>query len=63
LFWSAWVSGEPCNDAHRDTGEAIEVLALPLKDTQSFMEDADLAKSAGLLYGLLWLRSAKALHA
>ena len=48
---------------HRDTGEAIEVLALPLKDTQRFMDDANLAKSAGLLFGLLWLRTAKTLHA
>ena len=40
----------------RDTGEAIEVLALPLKQSQEFM-DADLNQSAGLLFGLLWLRA------
>ena len=39
----------------RDTGEAIEVLALPLNKSQEFM-DADLNQSAGLLFGLLWLR-------
>ena len=45
--------------ARRDTGEAIEVLALPLADAQGFMDDAALPKSAGLLFGLLWLRSHK----
>ena len=43
----------------RDTGEAIEVLALPLAEAQAFMDDTALPKSAGLLYGLLWLRSRK----
>ena len=42
---------------NRDTGEAIEVLALPLKESQAFMDDASIAKSAGLLFGLLWLRN------
>ena len=42
--------------ACRDTGEAIEVLALPLAEAQAFMDDTALPKSAGLLYGLLWLR-------
>jgi len=35
------------------------VLALPLADAQGFMDDAALPKSAGLLFGLLWLRSHK----
>jgi hypothetical protein len=43
--------------ASRDTGEAIEVLALPMKDSQAFMDDRSLPKSAGLLFGLLWLRN------
>ena len=33
------------------------MLALPLADAQAFMDDTALPKSAGLLYGLLWLRS------
>lgn len=45
----------------RDTGEAIEVLALPLDTAQAFMDDHSLFKSAGLLFGLLWLRTEKAL--
>jgi len=45
--------------ARRDTGEAIEVLALPLADAQGFMDDAALLQSAGLLFWLLWLRSHK----
>jgi hypothetical protein len=49
----------PCAHMRRDTGEAIEVLALPLADAQGFMDDTALPKSAGLLFGLLWLRSHK----
>ncbi|CAL8470972.1 g10514 [Coccomyxa elongata] len=45
----------------QDTGEAIEVLALPLDTAQAFMDDHSLFKSAGLLFGLLWLRTEKAL--
>ena len=45
----------------RDTGEAIEVLALPLDKAQAFMDDHSLYKSAGLLFGLLWLRTEKSL--
>lgn len=41
----------------RADGEAIEVLALPLAQADAFMADDALAKSPGLLYGLLWLRS------
>ncbi len=43
----------------RETGEAIEVLALPLDSAQAFMDDTALPKSAGLLFGLLWLRNQK----
>lgn len=43
----------------RDTGEAIEVLSLPLDMAQAFMDDHSLYKSAGLLFGLLWLRTLK----
>lgn len=42
---------------NRDTGEAIEVLALPLTESQGFMDDPSIAKSAGLLFGLMWLRN------
>lgn len=37
------------------------MLALPLDKAQEFMDDHSLAKSAGLLFGLLWLRTNKAL--
>ena len=38
-----------------DTGEAIEVLALPLACAPAFIADASMCRSAGLLYGLQWL--------
>ena len=33
------------------------MLALPLKESQAFMDDPSIAKSAGLLFGLMWLRN------
>ena len=41
----------------RDTGERIEVLALPLDESKGFTEDPAYPKSAGLLFGLMWLRA------
>lgn len=38
------------------------MLALPLDRAQAFMDDHSLAKSAGLLFGLMWLRTDKALE-
>jgi hypothetical protein len=35
-------------------GEAIEVLALPLERTLPFVLDSGVAKSPGLMFGLLW---------
>jgi hypothetical protein len=35
-------------------GEAIEVLALPLESTTAFVLDSSMAKSPGLMFGLLW---------
>lgn len=43
----------------RNTGEAIEVLALPVAQAESFEKDEDMPKSAGLLFGLMWLRNQK----
>lgn len=36
------------------TGEAIEVLALPFNSVPDFVTDAKVAKSTGLMFGLLW---------
>jgi hypothetical protein len=36
------------------TGEAIEVLALPFDSVPAFVTDAKVAKSTGLMFGLLW---------
>jgi hypothetical protein len=36
------------------TGEAIEVLALPFNSVPAFVTDAKVAKSTGLMFGLLW---------
>ena len=38
-----------------DSGEAIEVLALPLEQAAGFLADSTICKSAGLCYGLQWL--------
>lgn len=37
-------------------GEAIEVLALPVERIPDFLDDERIAKSAGAMYALLWLR-------
>jgi len=37
-------------------GEAIQVLALPICDIDSFMADSSKPKSAGLMWGLLWMK-------
>jgi len=37
-------------------GEAIEVLALPLESVDAFLSDPRLVRSAGLMFGLLWLQ-------
>ena len=37
-----------------DHGEAIEVLALPVSQARAFLLDDSLAKSAGLLFSLMW---------
>jgi UDP-sugar diphosphatase len=39
-----------------DTGESIEVLALPLEQADAFVFDSSLAKSPGLMFGVLWLQ-------
>jgi hypothetical protein len=36
------------------TGEAIEVLALPFASVPKFVMDVGIAKSTGLMFGLLW---------
>jgi hypothetical protein len=36
------------------TGEAIEVLALPFNSVPDFVTDTKVAKSTGLMFGLLW---------
>ena len=41
----------------RDSVERIEVLSLPLKESKAFTEDPSYPKSAGLLFGLMWLRA------
>lgn len=33
------------------------MLALPLNDSKGFTEDPSYPKSAGLLFGLMWLRA------
>ncbi len=38
-------------------GEAIEVLALPMKRCQEFIADVHTPKSAGLVLGMLWLQA------
>ncbi|KAF6263726.1 NUDIX hydrolase domain-like protein [Scenedesmus sp. NREL 46B-D3] len=40
------------------TGEAIEVLALPFSSVPRFVTDASIAKSTGLMFGLLWAHNA-----
>ena len=42
---------------YRDTVERIEVLSLPLQESKAFTEDPSYPKSAGLLFGLMWLRT------
>lgn len=37
-------------------GEAIEVLALPMGDAAGLVADDSIAKSAGMMFGLLWLQ-------
>lgn len=39
-----------------DTGESIEILALPLERAEEFIMDDTLAKSPGLMFGALWLK-------
>jgi hypothetical protein len=39
-----------------DTGESIEILALPLKQADGFIFDDMLPKSPGLMFGLMWLQ-------
>ena len=39
-----------------DTGESIEILALPLERADDFLFDGQLARSPGLMFGLLWLQ-------
>lgn len=38
-------------------GEAIEVLALPVKNIEAFIADDTIVRSAGLMFGLLWLQT------
>lgn len=40
------------------TGEAIEVLALPFSSVPQFVMDDSIAKSTGLMFGLLWAHNA-----
>ena len=39
----------------RDSGEAIELLLLPLSNALDFATDSSLQKSAGLLFGIMYL--------
>jgi hypothetical protein len=39
------------------TGEAIEVLSLPFANVRPFLADSSVAKSPGLMYGLLWAQT------
>ena len=38
-------------------GEAIEVLALPTSSIDAFISDDSIVRSAGLMFGLLWLQA------
>lgn len=38
-------------------GEAIEVLALPMANVDAFIADDAIVRSAGLMFGLLWLQA------
>lgn len=38
------------------SGEAIEVLSLPLDQSDAFIKDTTISKSAGVCFGLLWLK-------
>lgn len=38
-------------------GEAIEVLALPISSIDAFISDDAITRSAGLMFGLLWLQA------
>jgi hypothetical protein len=42
---------------HSDTGEAIEVLALPMSQSGAFLTNDDISKSPGILFGLMWLHA------
>ena len=41
---------------HAD-GEAIELLGLPLENIDAFLMDADVPKTSGAMFGLLWAKS------
>ncbi len=41
-----------------ETGEAIEVLALPFASAHAFALDCSLSKSPGLMFGLVWAHQA-----
>lgn len=46
-----------CLHAHRrDTGESIEILALPMDNAEAFIFDENLPKSPGVMFGVLWLQ-------
>ena len=51
------LQGSDSTNCCRNTGERIEVLALPLDESRGFTEDPSYPKSAGLLFGLMWLRA------
>ncbi|CAL5228647.1 g11815 [Coccomyxa viridis] len=61
MFYTAVDEGMRSNGGGglQDTGEAIEVLALPISQADSFEKDEEMPKSAGLLFGLMWLRNQK----
>lgn len=44
--------GVPPPRPHRQDGEAIEVLALPLQHAHAFLMDTSLPKSAGMMFGV-----------
>jgi UDP-sugar diphosphatase len=37
-------------------GEAIELLALPLKNVDAFLGDASIPKTSSMMFGLMWAK-------
>lgn len=55
--WAVETGLRGCCATCRDSVERIEVLSLPLKEAPAFIADPSYPKSAGLLFGLMWLQT------